>query len=128
MKNLKEIHNLIRSSEFTTKIQIFFNSRSYGDDYDPETNNYTTTYKNPITIKGLVRQIAPESAVWKAYGVATSGAVEIITEKKHAEKFRNCVKVEIDSIDYNVLRDKTGSNASIISRPNNLVRISLIRS
>ena len=127
MKNLKEIHNLIKSSEFTTKIQLFFNSRSYGEDYDPETNNYSKTYTNPITIKGLVRHITPESALWKVYGVSTDGAIEIICEKKYKDNFKNCAKVIVDDISYIVFRDNAGSNVSIINRPNNLIRISLKR-
>lgn len=127
MKKLNEVHDLIKLSDFSTKIKIYFSSKSFGTDYDPESKNYTVTYKNPITIKGLVRHISAESSVWKVYGQATEGAVECIVEKKYKDNFKNCAKVEIDSVTYNVFRDKIGSNASIIERPNNLLRISLQR-
>ena len=127
MKNIQEVHSIVKSSEFSSKIKLYLSSRSYGEDYDPETNNYTSTLRNPITIKGLVRQITPESAIWKVYGSSISGAVEIICEKKWKDSFKNCLKVEIDSEIYIVFRDTTGTNVAINDRPNNLIRVSLKR-
>src|SRR3990167_10969100 len=102
MKKIKEIHALIKDSEFSTKIKLFFGARTYSDSYDPETNNYSTTFSNPITIKGLVRHLTPESTIWKVYGTYTDGAVEIITSKKFTQNFRDCQKITIDDIEYSV--------------------------
>jgi len=111
--------------ENSTKILIYMSTRSYGDDYDPYTKNYTYINLNPRTIKGYVTEISPEALVWKSYGLKEMGAKEIICEKKYADWFRKANKIEIDGDSYEVYREGVGNRAIIQQRPYSMIRVLL---
>lgn len=125
MKKLIEINNLLKSSELSKKIKIFFSTKTAGDDFDPYEQNWTYTNLNPITIKAYVRQLSPTALVWREYGLKEQGAIEIITEKRYKDWFKNANKIEIDDIEYEVFREAVNQRAIITERPYNLIRIIL---
>jgi len=127
MKTLKEITNILKEQEFTTKVRIFFSTKSAGDDYDEYEGNYVYGNLNPKTIKAYVREITPEALVWKQYGLHQMGAKEIICEKKYRSWFENCNKIEIGSTEYQVFKEGTGSRTIISERPYNMIRVVVSR-
>lgn len=127
MKKITAISKLLKDKEFTTKIRIFFSTKTAGDDYDPYEANYTFSNLNPLTIKGYVRDISPEALVWKQYGLANVGAKEIICDEKYKTWFENCNKIEIDNIEYQVFKEGTGNRNIIIKRPYQMIRVVVTR-
>ncbi len=125
MKNITELHSLVQDKEFATNIQLSFATQSADESFDPETKNYTLTNLNPITIRGIVKQISPSSLVWKQYGLSNIGAVEIITEAKYSSWFETANKITIDSEDYALFREGTGGRAVILKLANNLIKVTL---
>lgn len=121
-KNL-EIVNLLNSKEFSTKIYIYFSTRTIGDDFDPREKNYSYTNLNPHVIRGYVRDIKSEALVWKQLGLSEAGAKEILCEDKYASLFRNCTKIEIDGDTYQVYKENVGNRMLIEKRPMKLIRI-----
>ena len=125
MKKISEIRDLLKDSEFTTKVRIYFSTKSAGDDYDTYENNYTFSNLNPLTIKAYVREVSPEALVYKQYGLAQTGAVELVCEDRWKNAFENANKIEIDDIEYQVFREGTGQRTLISKRPNKLLRVVL---
>lgn len=127
MKKLREISNILKNNSFTTNVKLYMSTKVSGDAYDSYEKNYTLSNLNPITIKGLVRNISPETAFYKGYGQRLEGAKEIITEKRYVEAFKNCNKIIIDDVTYQVFREGLGNNVSIIERTNDLIRVTVTR-
>lgn len=127
MRKLTEITDILKNKDFTTKIRIYMSSKTASEDYDNYENNYSYTNQNPITIKAYVRDLLPETAFWKQYGLHMSGIKEIITEDRFIEAFENCNKMEIDNIEYEVFKSGTGNNVSITKRPFKMLRVIVSR-
>lgn len=125
MKNIRELQDLVSNSDFTTKIQIYFGTKTAGVDFDPYEKNYTETYSNPKTIKGLVRSISPEALVWKKYGTSKSGSVVICTLKKYKTWFEQARKITIDLEEYTVFKAGTGGNSTIQELKGNFINVVL---
>jgi len=96
MKSIKFINDLIEKAEVTTKITIYFATPSYPEDYDKYEKNLTYTNLNPLSIKGYVREISPESLVWRQMGLQEMGAKEIICKEKYKDWFKKANKIVID--------------------------------
>ena len=126
MRKFPEAQKLLRDSNYSTKIYLYFGIPTYGDDYDSYEKNLTYTDLNPITIKAYVTEATPGSLVFKQIGMHQHGAVEIVTEKKYANWFENVTRIVIDSVDYQVYKH-SGGKALIQQRPMNLVKITLTR-
>lgn len=122
-KKNKLILDLIEHSYNSTKIEIYFSSKTGGSDYDPEYKNFTVTNLNPHTIKGYVRDIRAEALVWKQYGLAEIGAKEILCREKYGDWFRNCNKVKIDGDTYQTYKEAQGNRVLIESRPFNMIKV-----
>lgn len=122
-KKNKQINQLINSANLSTKISIYFSSKTAGDYYDSYEKNYTYTNLNPLTIKGYVRDIKPEALVWKQYGLSEIGAKEIICEDKYGDWFRNCTKIVIDGDTYQTYKDNTGNKFIITKLPFKLIKV-----
>jgi len=125
MKNIPSLHELIKDKEYTTNVQLSFATQTAGPDFDPETNNYTLTNLNPITIRAIIRQISPSSLVWKQYGLNQIGAVEIITDSKYKDWFEKANRIAIHNQDYTLFREATGGRAVILDLANNLIKVTL---
>lgn len=122
-KRNNEINNLLKDSNLSTKIKIFFSTRSVGEDFDPREKNYTTTNLNYKAIKGYVRDIKAESLIWSQYGLAEVGAKEIICEARYAEWFKKANKIEIDGDTYQVYRENVGNRVLIVNIPFKLIKV-----
>lgn len=125
MRKIKEIQDLISDSEFSTKVLLFFATKSTEADFTPQEGNYVYTNLNPLTIRAYVRDISPEALVWKQYGLSNTGSKEIVTKAKYADWFKNCNKVEIDGDEYAVWKEAAGNRAIIEKRPFNTIRVIL---
>ena|SRR3990167_6203811 len=127
MKKIKEVHDLLKDKDFASKIKMFFSTKTEGADFDSYEKTYEYTNLNPKTIYGIVNFISPEALVWKKYGLAEIGAVEVITEAKYENWFRTCNKIEIDGDEYSVFKDAGGMKFIIEKRRNSMLRIVLQR-
>ncbi len=128
MKKLIDFDSLIKNSDINPiKIQIFMSTKQAGDDFDEYENNYSYTSLNPITIKAFVREISPEALVYKQYGLHEMGAKEIICEARFKNMFKNCNEVKISGNSYQVFKEAVGNRAVIQERPNNLLRVILMK-
>jgi len=116
MRRFKPILNILKNKEFNKKIQLYFASKVANEDFDPEEKNYSAVELNPIVVEGIVSMISPEALVWKQYGLASTGAVELLVDSVHKNKFLNCSRVVIDGEDYHVWREGTGGKALIQDR------------
>lgn len=125
MRSIKFINDLIEKEEFTTKVTVYFATVSYPEDYDKYENNLTHTNLNPLSLKGYVREISPESLVWRQMGLQEMGAKEIICKERYRGWFQKCNKVVIDGDDYSVMKEGTGGNSLISKRPYGLIRVVL---
>jgi hypothetical protein len=129
--NLKKIRTQIKrtieSSNFSTKIRLYFSQRSVGEFYDPYENNYSYTNLNPITIKGYVRDISPDALIWKQYGLSEIGAKEILCDNKYVSWFKLCNKVEIDSDTYQVYKEAQGNRFMITEEPFKISKIIVVK-
>lgn len=129
MKKIEAIHDLLRNSELTKKIDVYFATRSEGDSFDPLTGNYEYDINNlnPITIRAIVTQVSPTQLVYKQYGLSEQGAVEILTEGKYKDLFEQANKIVIDDIEYEVFKKATGGRSVITERANSIIRVVLTR-
>jgi len=124
-KRNKEIERMLRNVEFSTKIYLFMSTKTAGEDFDPEEKNYTYTNLNPYVVKGYVRDIKAESLVWRQYGLAETGAKEVLCEYKYAQWFRLANKIEIDGDSYQVYKENVGNRFLIEKKPFNIAKIIL---
>lgn len=108
-----------------TKIYIYFATKEAGEDFDPETKNYTWTNLPPKTITGYITQLTPEKLVWKNYGLQEMGAISVLCEAKYKEWFKHCNRVVVNGNDYSVFRLGAGKQATIEDRPGNLIKVTL---
>ena len=126
MKKLKAIQRIIKNKELRTKVYLFMSTKTEGDDFDEYEANYIFSNLNPIVIIGYVRELTPEAAFYKQYGVHQSGAKEILCESRFRNAFENCNKIEIDSIEYQTF--KGANNKTLITeRPHQIIRVVVIR-
>jgi len=127
MEMLKQIKKILENRNFTTKVYLYFSSRSAGDAYDKYEQNWTYTNMNPMVIKALVREVSPEALIYKHYGLENLGSKEILCEKKYKSWFENCNKIEIDSKEYQVFKEGTGQRTLIMERPTELIKVIVTR-
>lgn len=127
MKRLTDIEKMLTDSEFTTKVYFYFASKIAGEDFDPREKNYTYDNLNPVSAKVYMREISPESAFWKQYGIQKAGVVEIICSDKYKTWFEMANKITINSIEYETFKNTTGSRVGIVKRPYKMIRVTLAR-
>ena len=126
-KKNKFITDLLSHSYISTKITVYMATRSAGEDFDAEEQNWTYTNLNSHTIRGYVREVDPVKLVWKQYGLSEMGAVEILCEDKYENYFRNANKITINGYDYSVFKEAVGNRILITLRPFCLMRVVLKR-
>jgi len=124
-KTSKYILKTIEDSGLTSKIQLFFSSKSVGSEYDPYEKNYTYTNQNPRTIKGYVTEIDPTKLIYKQYGLSELGMIDVICNSKYSDWFKICNKVEVNGKKYTVYKEATGNRAMITELPLKLIRVTL---
>lgn len=126
-KKNKQINDLLKNSNLTTKITIYFSTKSVGEDFDPREKNYEYSNLNPQTIKGYVRDIKPESLFWRQIGISEIGAKEVICEEKYGEWLKMANKVEIDGDEYHVYKENVGKRVLITKLPFKLIKAILTK-
>ena len=126
-KKLRIAQEIYKNNEVSSKIYLYFASKMAGDDYDPYEKNKIGVNLNPIVIKGYVREINPEALVWKQYGLSNIGAKEVLCDAKYDSYFRNCTKIKIDNIEYQVFKEGAGNKAIIQQRPYQTMRVVISR-
>lgn len=119
----KQLLSTIENNKFTTKILIFFSSKTVGSFYDSYEGNYTFTNQNPLTIKGYVTEISAESLTWKQYGLKEIGAKEILCNKKYAQWFKLASKIEINGDTYQTYKENLGGRFLITELPLHLIKV-----
>jgi hypothetical protein len=126
-KTNRQIKQLLTNSNFSTKIYLYFSTKTIGDDYDEYEKHYTYTNLNPLVVRAYVSDIKPEALVWKQYGLQEQGAKEILCEERYAKWFRLANKITIDDDQYVIYKEGMASKALITKRPLGLVKIVLFR-
>lgn len=127
MKKIRVLRKLLKDKNLTTKVKIFFSTKTAGDDFDTFEQNYVFSNLNPQTIKAYVREVTPETAFYKQYGIHQTGMKEIICDERYRGWFENCNKIEIDSIEYQTFKGGTGNKTMITKRPNQLIKVVVSR-
>jgi len=97
-----EIFRLLKQEEKLTKVLIYCAKETVDDPYEKTT---TKSFLNPITIDALVRDITPESLVWRYFGQILMGSKELICEKKHLNTLKSADKIKIGDNYYKVRKD-----------------------
>lgn len=123
----KDILKLIKNKNLMTKVFVYMSSASAGDDYDEFENNLVYSSLNPICIKAYVRELTPEQAFYKQYGISQDGMKEIICKEKWRTAFEKCNKIVIDNIIYQVFKSGGGNKTLITKRPYRMLRVVLSR-
>ena len=100
--NRIDIFGLLRSEGKLTKILVF---QGISRTIDPYEKNQEITMLNPIAIDALVRDITPESLVWKYFGQIPMGSKEIICEKRYIDTLKTADKIKIGTDYYSVRKD-----------------------
>lgn len=89
---------------------------------DPYEKTTSTSYLNPLPIKGIVSDSSFESLRWKYYGTLPAGSKKMICEKKYSSLLLTCNKITIDGNDYAVYKD-SDKNFQILTRKDYLLVI-----
>ena len=127
LRKLGFINKLLKNTEHSTKIYLYFATKTAGDDFDPYENNYTFSNLNPIIIKGYVRELTSESAFYKQYGLHQSGMKQILCDSRWRSALENANKIVIDSITYQTFKAGTGNKTLITKRPHQMLRVVVSR-
>jgi hypothetical protein len=102
MDNRVDIFKLLKQENKLSKILVYSAQDTVNDPYEKTT---TKTFLNPIPIDALVRDLTPESLVWKYFGQIPMGSKEIICEKKYIDTLKTADKIKIGTDYYSVRKD-----------------------
>jgi hypothetical protein len=100
--NRVNLFGLLKNEGKLSKVLVYSAKDTVDDPYEKTT---TKTFLNPITIDALVRDITPESLVWKYFGQTPMGSKEIICEKRHIDTLKTADKIKIGTDYYSVRKD-----------------------
>lgn len=133
-KHIRQFQTLMTKDFTATKIKLWFAVEIAEEGYDKWEDNTTPSNLNPKTVRGYVHNITPEQLIYKQYGLANMGAVEIIVDEKFYNWFKIANKIEIADINFRVMRegnaDGTPSNPRgtvVAKRAFKMVRVVLVR-
>jgi hypothetical protein len=127
MKKLVEFNKILRDNQLGSKVWIYMSTKTTDEMYDPYEKNYTVVNLNPVAVPGYVRSVSPEALVYKQYGLAEMGAVELLCEARYKHYFTLSNRVVIDGNDYQVYREGTGNRTIIQDRPHQMIRVILTK-
>lgn len=100
--NRVNIFQLLKQDGKLSKVLVYSAKDTIDDPYEKTS---TKTFLNPIAIDALVRDLTPESLVWKYFGQIPMGSKEIICEKKYIDTLKTADKIKIGTEYYNVRKD-----------------------
>ena len=96
------IFQILKQEDKLTKIFIYSAQEITNDPYEKTTSK---TFMNPVPIDALVRDISPESLVWKYFGQISMGSKEIICEKRYINTLKTADKIKIGNNYFKVRKD-----------------------
>ena len=102
MDNRVDIFRILRQEGKLSKVLVYSAKDTVDDPYEKTT---TKTFLNPVAIDALVRDLTPESLVWRYFGQIPMGSKEIICEKRHINTLKTADKIKIGTNYYNVMKD-----------------------
>ena len=102
MDNRVDIFRILRQEGKLSKVLVY-SAKDIED--DPYEHTSTKTFLNPIAIDALVRDLTPESLVWRYFGQIPMGSKEIICEKKYIDTLKTADKIKIGTDYYSVRKD-----------------------
>jgi len=97
-----DIFSILKNEGKLTKVLVYSAKDTIVDPYEKNTDK---TFLNPMPIDALVRDITPESLVWKYFGQIPMGSKEIICEKRHIDTLKTADKIKIGTDYYSVRKD-----------------------
>jgi len=124
---IKEFETLMLKDYTATKIKLYFASEVAENGFDSYEENTTPSNLNPKTIRGYIHAVTPEQLVYKTYGLSNIGALEIIVDEKYYNWFKIANKIEVNDIDYRVMREGNAKGNIIAKRAFKMVKVVLVR-
>jgi len=104
-RHIRQFETLMTKDFTATKINLSFAVEYAEDGYDPFEDNTTPSNLNPKTIRGYIHQSSPSQNIYKGYGLADTGIMEIIVDEKYYNWFKIANKIEIKGVPYRVFRE-----------------------
>ena len=101
--------------KFADKLYVYLKqTNTKGSNYDPYRNTgYTESLSAPIIVKGIVRQVSPESKLAKEIGHFISGTIQFICNEKDVSLIKNAEKIEYKDVEYSVYNKALGNRVQI---------------
>jgi len=100
--NRIDLFGLLRNEGKLSKVLVYSAKDTIDDPYEKTS---TKTFLNCVPIDALIRDITPESLVWKYFGQIPMGSKEIICEKRHIDTLKTADKIKIGTDYYSVRKD-----------------------
>ena len=126
MKRIREITKILNDKNFNTKIKVYMSTKTKGAGYNPYEENYIFGNLNPITVKGYVRQLSPESLVYRMMGTKEVGSKSVFCDAKYKKYFELSNKIEIGDDEFEIFKEGNG-RCMITDRPYKMINIVLKR-
>lgn len=118
-----DIFNLLKNEDKLTKILVYSATDTVDDPYEKTT---TKTYLNPVSLNAFIRDVTPESLVWKYFGQIPMGSKQIICEKKYINLLKTADKIKIGDNYYKVRKDNSKGWA-IQERPDYIIIVAELK-
>jgi len=96
------LFGLLKNEGKLSKVLVYSAKDTIDDPYEKTS---TKTFLNCVPIDALIRDITPESLVWKYFGQIPMGSKEIICEKRHIDTLKTADKIKIGADYYSVRKD-----------------------
>jgi hypothetical protein len=119
MEKRIDIFNLLKNEGQLVTLHVYSAKETENDPYE---HTKTTTYLNPLPIKGLIRQVSFEALHWKYYGQIPVGSIEVIAEKKYLTLFRTADKIKYKDDFFKTWKEEAKGFA-ILERPDYVIVI-----
>jgi hypothetical protein len=118
-----DIFNLLKNEGKLTKVLVYSATDTVDDPYEKTT---TKTYLNPVSLNAFIRDVTPESLVWKYFGQIPMGSKQIICEKKYINLLKTADKIKIGDNYYKVRKDDSKGWA-IQERPDYIIIVAELK-
>jgi len=105
--------------EYMRKVVLYIGEETVNDPYE---KTKTVTLWNPITIKGLIKEIGFSGLKYKYYGSLSTGSKELICNKKYLNLLKVTRKILIDGEEYGIYKD-ADKNFQLLKRNDYLIVI-----
>jgi len=99
-----DIFNLLKNEGKLTKVLVYSAMDTINDPFEKTT---TKSYLNPISLDALIKEVTPDSLVWKYFGQIPMGSKQIICEKKYINLLKTADKIKISDNYYKVRKDNS---------------------